>query len=198
MWCNPRLKRTILRSVPSDWATQAIGHELTVLYEIDHARIGNYVPVRITAPVFETKDKLCVWRTRFAPPPGNRGGAGRRTTMGYAAAPRSQRARQLILSKTCSVPVVRLLITRKVPAETSHHLFASPYNTARKSRSAIPVQTVSSVRARSYHATRWRFNPGKMYLSNLFFWIRILLITSILSECTVYFITNEQYRVICL
>jgi NADP-dependent alcohol dehydrogenase len=38
MWVVYGLKRFNSKGVPTDWATHMIGHELTALYGIDHAR----------------------------------------------------------------------------------------------------------------------------------------------------------------
>jgi NADP-dependent alcohol dehydrogenase len=38
MWSCIGIKRPNTKGVPSDWATHMIGHELTAMYGIDHAR----------------------------------------------------------------------------------------------------------------------------------------------------------------
>jgi len=53
------LNGLIQKGVPSDWATHMIGHELTALYEIDHARTLAIIGPNLYKVMFETKkDKL--------------------------------------------------------------------------------------------------------------------------------------------
>ena len=56
MWCaTMALNGLIQKGVPSDWATHMIGHELTALYEIDHARTLAIVGPNLYKVMFETK-----------------------------------------------------------------------------------------------------------------------------------------------
>lgn len=49
------LNGLIQKGVPSDWATHMIGHELTALYEIDHARTLAIIGPSLYTVMFETK-----------------------------------------------------------------------------------------------------------------------------------------------
>jgi len=56
MWsCTMALNGLIQKGVPSDWATHMIGHELTALYEIDHARTLAIIGPSLYSVMFETK-----------------------------------------------------------------------------------------------------------------------------------------------
>ncbi len=56
MWsCTMALNGLIQKGVPSDWATHMIGHELTALYGIDHARTLSVVGPNLYRVMFETK-----------------------------------------------------------------------------------------------------------------------------------------------
>lgn len=56
MWsCTMALNGLIQKGVPSDWATHMIGHELTALYGIDHARTLAVVGPNLYKVLFETK-----------------------------------------------------------------------------------------------------------------------------------------------
>jgi len=56
MWsCTMALNGLIQKGVPSDWATHMIGHELTALYGIDHARTLAVVAPNLYRVMFETK-----------------------------------------------------------------------------------------------------------------------------------------------
>jgi alcohol dehydrogenase YqhD (iron-dependent ADH family) len=56
MWsCTMALNGLIQKGVPSDWATHMIGHELTALYGIDHARTLAIVGPNLYKVMFETK-----------------------------------------------------------------------------------------------------------------------------------------------
>jgi NADP-dependent alcohol dehydrogenase len=56
MWCaTMALNGLIQKGVPSDWATHMIGHELTALYEIDHARTLAIVGPNLYKVMFDTK-----------------------------------------------------------------------------------------------------------------------------------------------
>ena len=56
MWsCTMALNGLIQKGVPSDWATHMIGHELTALYEIDHARTLAIIGPNLYRVMFETK-----------------------------------------------------------------------------------------------------------------------------------------------
>jgi NADP-dependent alcohol dehydrogenase len=66
MWCTTMaLNGLIQKGVPSDWATHMIGHELTALYEIDHARTLAVIAPSLYKVMFETKkDKLSQYGER--------------------------------------------------------------------------------------------------------------------------------------
>ncbi len=56
MWsCTMALNGLIQKGVPSDWATHMIGHELTALYGIDHARTLAVIAPNLYTVLFETK-----------------------------------------------------------------------------------------------------------------------------------------------
>ncbi|MGO4817299.1 iron-containing alcohol dehydrogenase [Flavobacterium sp. W22_SRS_FP1] len=56
MWsCTMALNGLIQKGVPSDWATHMIGHELTALYGIDHARTLAVIAPNLYKVMFETK-----------------------------------------------------------------------------------------------------------------------------------------------
>ena len=56
MWCcTMALNGLIQKGVPSDWATHMIGHELTALYHIDHARTLAIIAPNLYKVMFETK-----------------------------------------------------------------------------------------------------------------------------------------------
>ncbi|BDU23926.1 iron-containing alcohol dehydrogenase [Flavobacterium sp. GSB-24] len=56
MWsCTMALNGLIQKGVPSDWATHMIGHELTALYGIDHARTLAIIGPSLYNVMFETK-----------------------------------------------------------------------------------------------------------------------------------------------
>jgi NADP-dependent alcohol dehydrogenase len=68
VWCATMALNGLLnKGVPSDWATHMIGHELTAMYEIDHARTLAIIGPNLYRVMFETKkEKLaqygkCVW-----------------------------------------------------------------------------------------------------------------------------------------
>ncbi len=59
------LNGLIQKGVPSDWATHMIGHELTALYEIDHARTLAIIGPNLYRVMFETKkEKLTQYGQR--------------------------------------------------------------------------------------------------------------------------------------
>ena len=59
------LNGLIQKGVPSDWATHMIGHELTALYEIDHARTLAIIGPNLYKVMFESKkDKLAQYGKR--------------------------------------------------------------------------------------------------------------------------------------
>ena len=59
------LNGLIQKGVPSDWATHMIGHELTALYEIDHARTLAIIAPNLYKVMFDTKkDKLAQYGKR--------------------------------------------------------------------------------------------------------------------------------------
>jgi NADP-dependent alcohol dehydrogenase len=66
MWCcTMALNGLIQKGVPTDWATHMIGHELTALYEIDHARTLAIIGPNLYRVVFETKkEKLAQYGRR--------------------------------------------------------------------------------------------------------------------------------------
>jgi NADP-dependent alcohol dehydrogenase len=66
MWsCTMALNGLIQKGVPSDWATHMIGHELTALYEIDHARTLAIISPSLYRVMFETKkEKLAQYGQR--------------------------------------------------------------------------------------------------------------------------------------
>ena len=66
MWCcTMALNGLIQKGVPSDWATHMIGHELTALYEIDHARTLAIIAPNLYHVMFDTKkEKLAQYGER--------------------------------------------------------------------------------------------------------------------------------------
>jgi NADP-dependent alcohol dehydrogenase len=73
MWCaTMALNGLIQKGVPSDWATHMIGHELTALYEIDHARTLAVIAPSLYRVMFETKkEKLAQYGERVFNVSGN-------------------------------------------------------------------------------------------------------------------------------
>ena len=73
MWCaTMALNGLIQKGVPSDWATHMIGHELTALYEIDHARTLAIIGPNLYQVMFETKkEKLAQYGERVFQVSGN-------------------------------------------------------------------------------------------------------------------------------
>lgn len=67
MWsCTMALNGIIQKGVPSDWATHMIGHELTALYGIDHARTLAIIGPNLYTVMFETKkEKLAQYGKRI-------------------------------------------------------------------------------------------------------------------------------------
>ncbi len=60
------LNGLIQKGVPSDWATHMIGHELTALYNIDHARTLAIIAPNLFKVMFETKkQKLAQYGKRI-------------------------------------------------------------------------------------------------------------------------------------
>lgn len=58
MWCaNHALNGNLRCGVVTDWATHMIGHELTALYEIDHARTLAIIAPRLYEVKFENKQE---------------------------------------------------------------------------------------------------------------------------------------------
>jgi alcohol dehydrogenase YqhD (iron-dependent ADH family) len=56
MWsCTMALNGLIQKGVPNDWATHMIGHELTAMYGIDHARTLAVIAPSLFKVMFETK-----------------------------------------------------------------------------------------------------------------------------------------------
>jgi NADP-dependent alcohol dehydrogenase len=66
VWCaTMALNGLIQKGVPSDWATHMIGHELTALYNIDHARTLAIIGPNLFKVMFDTKkDKLAQYGER--------------------------------------------------------------------------------------------------------------------------------------
>ncbi|HBK82264.1 MAG TPA: NADH-dependent alcohol dehydrogenase, partial [Flavobacterium sp.] len=66
VWCaTMALNGLLQKGVPSDWATHMIGHELTALYEIDHARTLAIIGPNLYKVMFDTKkDKLALYGKR--------------------------------------------------------------------------------------------------------------------------------------
>jgi len=73
MWsCTMALNGLIQKGVPSDWATHMIGHELTALYGIDHARTLAIIGPNLYRVMFETKKgKLAQYGKRIFNLTGN-------------------------------------------------------------------------------------------------------------------------------
>ncbi|MEW5677427.1 iron-containing alcohol dehydrogenase [Flavobacterium enshiense] len=73
MWCaTMALNGLIQKGVPTDWATHMIGHELTALYEIDHARTLAIIGPNLYRIMFETKkEKLAQYGERVFNIQGN-------------------------------------------------------------------------------------------------------------------------------
>jgi NADP-dependent alcohol dehydrogenase len=66
------LNGLIQKGVPSDWATHMIGHELTALYEIDHARTLAIIGPNLYRMMFDTKkEKLAQYGQRVWDIQGN-------------------------------------------------------------------------------------------------------------------------------
>lgn len=66
MWCcTMALNGLIQKGVPTDWATHMIGHELTALYDIDHARTLAIIAPNLYRYKFDNKkDKLAQYGER--------------------------------------------------------------------------------------------------------------------------------------
>lgn len=66
MWsCTMALNGLIQKGVPTDWATHAIGHELTALYDIDHAMTLAIIFPHLYAVKFDAKkEKLAQYGER--------------------------------------------------------------------------------------------------------------------------------------
>ena len=66
MWCcTMALNGLLNKGVPTDWATHMIGHELTALYNIDHARTLAIIGPNLYRVMFDTKkEKLCQYGER--------------------------------------------------------------------------------------------------------------------------------------
>jgi NADP-dependent alcohol dehydrogenase len=67
MWCcTMALNGLLNKGVPTDWATHMIGHELTALYGIDHARTLAIIGPHLYNVMFETKkEKLAQYGKRI-------------------------------------------------------------------------------------------------------------------------------------
>lgn len=67
MWsCTMALNGLIQKGVPNDWTTHMIGHELTALYGIDHARTLAIIGPNLYRVLFETKkEKLAQYGERI-------------------------------------------------------------------------------------------------------------------------------------
>jgi NADP-dependent alcohol dehydrogenase len=66
MWCcTMALNGLLNKGVPTDWATHMIGHELTALHNIDHARTLAIIGPNLYRVMFDTKkEKLCQYGQR--------------------------------------------------------------------------------------------------------------------------------------
>lgn len=66
MWsCTMALNGLIQKGVPTDWATHMIGHELTALYDIDHARTLAIIGPNLYRVMFDSKkEKLAQYGKR--------------------------------------------------------------------------------------------------------------------------------------
>jgi len=66
MWCcTMALNGLIQKGVPTDWAIHAMGHELTALYGIDHARtLAIIAPRHYTHFLENKKEKLALYGER--------------------------------------------------------------------------------------------------------------------------------------
>jgi NADP-dependent alcohol dehydrogenase len=73
MWCcTMALNGLLNKGVPTDWATHMIGHELTALYGIDHARTLAIIGPNLYRALFETKkEKLAQYGERVWQVEGN-------------------------------------------------------------------------------------------------------------------------------
>lgn len=73
MWCcTMALNGLLNKGVPVDWATHMIGHELTALYNIDHARTLAIIGPNLYRVLFETKkEKLAQYGERVWQVTGN-------------------------------------------------------------------------------------------------------------------------------
>lgn len=79
MWCaNHALNGNLRCGVPTDWATHMIGHELTALYGIDHARTLAIIAPRLYEVKFENKkEKLAQFGSRVWKLQGSKEAVGR-------------------------------------------------------------------------------------------------------------------------
>lgn len=73
MWsCTMALNGLIQKGVPTDWVTHMIGHELTALYDIDHARTLAIIGPNLYKVMFDTKkEKLAQYGRRIFNLSGN-------------------------------------------------------------------------------------------------------------------------------
>lgn len=73
MWCcTMALNGLLNKGVPTDWVTHMIGHELTALYGIDHARTLAVIGPNLYGVMFETKkEKLAQYGKRIFGLAGN-------------------------------------------------------------------------------------------------------------------------------
>lgn len=61
VWCATMALNGLLnKGVPTDWATHMIGHELTALYEIDHARTLAIIAPNLYRVMFDSKKEKLV------------------------------------------------------------------------------------------------------------------------------------------
>lgn len=61
VWCATMALNGLLnKGVPTDWATHMIGHELTALYEIDHARTLAIIAPNLYKVMFDSKKEKLV------------------------------------------------------------------------------------------------------------------------------------------
>lgn len=79
MWCaNHALNGNLRCGVPTDWATHMIGHELTAMYGIDHARTLAIIAPRLYEVKFENKkEKLAQFGYRVWKLEGSKVAVGR-------------------------------------------------------------------------------------------------------------------------
>jgi NADP-dependent alcohol dehydrogenase len=65
MWSCTMALNGLIQGVTCDWATHMIGHELTAMYGIDHARTLAVIAPSLYKVMFETKEKLAQYGKRI-------------------------------------------------------------------------------------------------------------------------------------